>query len=65
MPSRIFWRPASRRVFIPVIHVIMGLVIGFIVVSMLLARSARYAAVADKSHLDPILKETGCHSWLQ
>jgi len=26
---------------------------------------ARYAAVADKARLDPILKETGCYQWLQ
>ena len=25
---------------------------------------ARYAAVADKSKLDPILKETGCYEYL-
>jgi len=31
----------------------------------LAALKARYAAVADKSGLDPILKETGCYEWLQ
>jgi glutathione S-transferase len=31
----------------------------------LVALRARYAAVADKSALDPILRETGCWSWLQ
>ena len=30
----------------------------------LVALKARYAAVADKSALDPILKETGCYEWL-
>jgi glutathione S-transferase len=30
----------------------------------LAALKARYAAVADKSVLDPILKETGCYEWL-
>ena len=30
----------------------------------LVALKARYAAVADKSALDPILKETGCYDWL-
>jgi glutathione S-transferase len=29
------------------------------------ALRARYAAVADKSRLDPILKTAGCHQWLQ
>ena len=31
----------------------------------LAALRARYVAVADKSGLDPILKETGCYDWLQ
>jgi glutathione S-transferase len=31
----------------------------------LAALKARYAAVADKSRLDPILKEAGCWEWLQ
>jgi glutathione S-transferase len=31
----------------------------------LAALRARYAAVTDKSTLDPILKEAGCHAWLQ
>ena len=31
----------------------------------LAALRARYVAVADKSRLDPILKDAGCHSWLQ
>lgn len=31
----------------------------------LTALRARYAAVADKSTLDPILKEAGCYEWLQ
>ena len=31
----------------------------------LAALKARYAAVTDKSALDPILKETGCYDWLQ
>ena len=31
----------------------------------LAALKARYAAVADKSDLDPILRETGCYDWLQ
>ena len=31
----------------------------------LAALKARYAAVADKSALDPILKEAGCLDWLQ
>jgi glutathione S-transferase len=31
----------------------------------LAALKARYAAVADKSALDPILKEAGCYAWLQ
>jgi glutathione S-transferase len=30
----------------------------------LAALRARYAAVADKSELDPILEETGCRQWL-
>lgn len=31
----------------------------------LAALKARYAAVPDKSGLDPILKEAGCYEWLQ
>jgi hypothetical protein len=31
----------------------------------LAALKARYAAVSDKSTLDPILKESGCWQWLQ
>jgi glutathione S-transferase len=31
----------------------------------LAALRARYTAVADKSRLDPILKEAGCYQWLQ
>jgi hypothetical protein len=31
----------------------------------LAALKARYAAVADKSALDPILEETGCLEWLK
>jgi len=31
----------------------------------LAALKARYAAVPDKSALDPILKEAGCYDWLQ
>jgi glutathione S-transferase len=31
----------------------------------LAALKARYAAVTDKSELDPILKEAGCYEWLQ